>query len=285
MPEIPELDAIVSYLRPKIVGTSITEVSLPLAWMVRSSLSEGPEAVLRGERIESLDRRGKYLLFGLRKAALTIHSMLVGRFYYVSPQEPLPRKMVLQLTLSNGMALRYADEKLMGRIYVTPDRDFSPIPGFLDQGPDPLAGDFTFERFLERLQGRYGEIKGLLTNAKVISGIGNAYADEILFEAGIYPFRKKKDLSEGELRRVYDALPAVLNRAKEIVARRMGAQIHLKIRDFLRVHGKKDQPCPRCGQKITTVGGWERATQFCRRCQPGLLVDTPTKNASRESLK
>lgn len=283
MPEIPDLDAIVSYLRPRIIGEMIEEVTAPLAWMIRSSLPEGAdgvEAALEGETFESVERSGKYILFGLQRATLSVHSMLAGRFYYVLPEASFPRAMVLQMVLSTGMALRYADEKQMGRIYLTPEREYGAIPGFNEQGPNPLAEDFTFDKFLERLKGRYGEVKGLLTNAKVISGIGNAYADEILFEAGIYPFRKKKELSDAELRRLYDAIPAVLNRAKEIVADRMGEQIHLKIRDFLSVHGKKDKGCPRCGQRISTVGTFERATNFCRRCQPGLMTDRPKKRDS-----
>lgn len=273
MPEIPDLDAIVSYLRTHIIGATITSFSLPRAWMLRSAPSIAPESALPGERIEAIDRRGKHVLFTMKEVSLVIHPMLVGRFYYVAPEEKHPREMVFELVLSTGKALRYADEKQMGRLYLVPDRDYSSIPGFLEQGPDPLAADFTFEKFLERLKGRRGEMKGLLTNAKVISGIGNAYADEILFEAGIYPFRKKTDLSEAELKKVYEAIPTALNRAKKIVADRMGSQIHLKIRDFLLVHGKGGQPCPRCGQKIATVGTWQRATNFCRRCQPGLMVD------------
>ncbi|MBI3803679.1 MAG: Fpg/Nei family DNA glycosylase [Nitrospirae bacterium] len=273
MPEIPDLDAIVSYLRTQIIGATVAAVSIPRAWMLRTAFSEAPEAVLQGKRIQAVDRRGKQVLFSLNEASLVIHPMLVGRFYYGAPEEKPPREMVFDLTLSTGKALRYGDEKQMGRLYLVPGRDYSTIPGFLEQGPDPLSDDFTFERFMACLKGRRGEMKGLLTNAKVISGIGNAYADEILFEAKIYPFRKKTDLSDEELRQVYQAIPAVLNRAKGVVAERMGTQIHLKIRDFLDVHGKGGKPCPRCGQKIATVGTWQRATNFCRNCQPGLLVD------------
>jgi formamidopyrimidine-DNA glycosylase len=276
MPEIPDLDAIVSYLRSQIIGVSIDDVSIPLPWMLRA-VSPEPEAALRGEHLQAIDRRGKHLLFTFQNATLVVHPMLVGRFYYASPEEKPPREMAMELILSNGMALRYADEKRMGRLYLVPGQDFSTIPGFNEQGPDPLAEDFTFERFMERLKGRYGEIKGLLTNAKVVSGIGNAYVDEILFEAGIYPFRKKKELSEEELRKVYEAISVVLTRAKEIIIERMGSQTHLKIRDFLQVHGKGGKPCPKCGQKIATVGAWQRATNFCRNCQPGLMVEQGRK--------
>lgn len=272
MPEIPDLDAIVGVLRPQIVGATITDVRLLMAWMLRSTTPDPAEQTLRGEEITGLERRGKYLVLSLRRAALVVHSMLVGRFYYQQPDQPTPRDTAIELVLSTGKALRYADEKKMGRLYIVPGRQFASIPGFLDQGTDALDPNLTFEAFLERLKGRYGEIKGLLTNAKVISGIGNAYADEILFEAGVYPFRKKKDLSEAELRRVYESIRVVLERAKAIIAERMGDQTHLKIRDFLQVHGKGGKPCPRCGQRIAQVGTWERATQFCRRCQPGLMT-------------
>jgi formamidopyrimidine-DNA glycosylase len=271
VPEIPDVEAIVAYLRTQILGATITDAALPLGWMLRNATAGSAEQTLRGETIEAVDRRGKHVLFSLRRASLVINPMLVGRFYYQAPEARPPRQTALDLRLSTGKALRYADERQMGRLYLVPDQDYAKIPGFLEQGPEPLADDFTFERFLDRLKGRYGEIKGLLTNAKVIAGIGNAYADEILFEAGIYPFRKKKDLSGEELRRVYDAIRTVLPRASWIVAERMGDQIHLKIRDFLAVHGKGEQPCPRCGQRIATIGR-ERATNFCRRCQPGLML-------------
>jgi formamidopyrimidine-DNA glycosylase len=273
VPEIPDLDAIVPYRRRHVVGATITDVALPIPWMLRSSMPEPAEQALAGKTIRAIDRRGKHILFTLQPATLVVNAMLVGRFYHQDPETKPPRQTAMDLRLSTGKALRYADERQMGRLYLVPDQDYAKIPGFLEQGPEPLAEDFTFERFLDRLKGRYGEIKGLLTNAKVIVGIGNAYVDEILFEAGIYPFRKKKDLSADELRRVYDAIRTVLPRASTIVAERMGDQLHLKIRDFLAVHGKGDQPCPRCGQRIATIGGRERATNFCRQCQPGMLLD------------
>jgi formamidopyrimidine-DNA glycosylase len=273
MPEMPDLDAIVASLRRHVTGATITDVALSIPWMLRAATSEPAQRVLTGETIEAIDRRGKHVLFALRRVSLVVNPMLAGRFYYQEASAPRPRLTVLDLTLSTGRALRYADERRMGRLYLVPDRDYAKIPGFLQQGPEPLAAEFTFERFLDRLKGRSGEIKGLLTNATVIAGIGNAYADEILFEAGVYPFRKRRDLSRDELRRVYDAIRSVLPRASRIVADRMGDQIDLKIRDFLAVHGKGEQPCPRCGGRIATVGR-DRATNFCRTCQPGLMTES-----------
>jgi len=273
VPEIPDLDAIVAVLRRHVIGATMTTASFPIPWMLRVATTEPAERVLTGESFEAVDRRGKHVLFSLRATSLVINPMLAGRFYYQAPNAPRPRLTAMDLTLSTGQALRYADERRMGRLYLVPDRDYAKIPGFLQQGPEPLADEFTFDRFLERLKGRSGEIKGLLTNATVMAGIGNAYADEILFEAGVYPFRKRRDLSADESRRVYDAIRTVLPRASRIVAERMGDQIDLKIRDFLAVHGKGEQPCPRCGHAISTVTGSGRETNFCRTCQPGVMLE------------
>jgi len=277
MPEIPDLEAIVSYLRSQIVGATIVEVKMPLPWLVRADPAGEPERTLKGEQFEGITRRGKFVVFSLKRSSLVVHPMLVGRFYYVPSKDRFLSMTVLALTLSTGKELRYVDSKKMGRVYIVPGQDFSAIPGFMSQGPDPLDKGFTFEQFLDALRGRYGEIKGLLTNATVLSGIGNAYADEILFEAGVYPFKKKKELSQEELQRIYAAIPKVLHWAKNSVAQQMGTQIHMKIRDFLRVHGKGGKLCPSCGQRIATVGHRERSTQFCRRCQPGIMTDPFSK--------
>lgn len=259
-------------MRRRVLGATISGVSLPVSWMLRLLCDRSPAVALVGETVEGVHRRGKHVVFTFGASSLVVNPMLVGRFSYVSSDGPSPRHVVMTLELATGFVLHYMDAKQMGRLYLVAGTEFSRIPGFLEQGPEPLDPAFTYERFLERLKGRYGEVKTLLTNAKVVAGIGNAYADEILFEAGIYPFRRKRDLSADELRRVYEAIGPVLRRAKTVVAERMGDEIDRKIRDFLNVHGKGDQPCPRCGQRIATVGRREHGTNFCRRCQPGLMT-------------
>ena len=117
-----------------------------------------------------------------------------------------------------------------------------------------------------------GEIKGILINARFVTGIGNAYADEICFHAGIYPFRKRPTLSPEEIERLYEAMRSTLIEAIVQVRQRMGVDIHTKPRDFLAVHGKGGQPCPRCGASISEIKARRRLTNFCRRCQPGSLI-------------
>ena len=108
----------------------------------------------------------------------------------------------------------------MGQFYYVPDDRVDEVPGLAEQGPDVLD-DFTFEEFTDRLKGFHGEIKGVLTRGRVISGIGNAYVDEILFDAGVYPFERRKALSEDELRRIYKSSRRVIREAVEEVRSRM----------------------------------------------------------------
>jgi formamidopyrimidine-DNA glycosylase len=127
--------------------------------------------------------------------------------------------------------------------------------------------------FRERLRRHPGEIKGILANPRFVAGIGNAYADEICWRAGIYPFRRRPTLDEQEVERLYEAMRSVLAEAVETLRVRVGEDIDTEVRDFLAVHGKAGQACPRCGSTISEVKRERRATHFCRACQPGLMVD------------
>jgi formamidopyrimidine-DNA glycosylase len=138
-------------------------------------------------------------------------------------------------------------------------------------GPDVLD-QISFEEFQDSLRPFHGEIKGVLTRGRVVSGIGNAYADEILFDARIYPFRKRKTLTEDELSRLHQSMRTVIEDAIGVVRERMGEDIHVKIRDFLKVHNKGGSPCHRCGSNITQITANRRITSYCRTCQPGMLI-------------
>jgi len=197
-----------------------------------------------------------------------INPMLSGRLYFCPSTERRLAKTFVIWHLEDGIDLRYVDEKQMGKIYLTPD--LSLVPGFAMQGPEAL--EVTFESFKERLKRHRGEIKGVLINQAFVAGIGNAYADEILFRAGVYPFKRRPGLTEGEIRRLYEAMCAVLEESIATIREQMGDHIHLKFRDFLAVHGRGGSPCPRCGTPISEVSARNRLTNFCRSCQPGIMI-------------
>jgi len=273
MPEIPELTVIAEILERRVVGRRITGVQVLKPLVLRNLIpAESPESVLVGRSLAAARRHGKFICLDLDAADrhMVINFMLLGRLYLCDPTKRHLAKDHLALDLDNGQQLRYHDEKTMGKVYLV--ADLGQVPGLLDTGPDALDPDLTLERFLERLRPFRGEIKGVLTRGGCVAGIGNAYADEILFRAGIYPFRKRYALSLEEQTRLYHAMRDVLTESIPIVRELMGDDMREKPRRFLAVHGKKGQPCPVCGGTISEVRAARRGTNFCRTCQPGTLV-------------
>jgi formamidopyrimidine-DNA glycosylase len=270
MPELPDLEVIKDFLAERLCGLRIESAEVHQPLIVRV-LDGGDFAErLGGQTIGETTRRGKNLVFFLASGDyVVINLMLAGRLRY-QPRPARRSKAPVILQLSNGMDLEYTDPKKMGKIYLT--ADLARIPRFMEQGPEALDPSLTLEAFRERLRGRYGEIKGVLCAQEVVAGIGNAYADEILFRAGVSPFRKLAALTEADLARVYQAMRDVLGEAIAALRARIGEDIHIEIRDFLAVHNKGGQPCSRCGAPISEITAQQRITSYCRSCQPGTLI-------------
>ncbi len=272
MPELPDLEIIKDVLARRLVGQRITEVVVLRPLVVRVLDPDAtPESFLVGRTVVEVSRRGKFVWFALDDGGrIAINAMLAGRLRYTPAAQRTRVRDYVHIRFEDGSTLSYHDLKGMGKIYLT--RDLDAIPGYRDVVPDALDPGLTAAAFLDRLRPFRGEIKGVLTRGEVVGGIGNAYADEILFEAGIYPFRKRSSLSREEQTRLYDAMRGVLARAIDVLRERVGEQIDVEVRDFLAVHNKAGRPCPRCGHPISEVKVANRATNFCRSCQPGTLI-------------
>ena len=226
---------------------------------------------LLGERFATPGRRGKFLLLPLENSmALVINPMLAGRIRYGQPLSRHRKRDALVLGLDDGYEIRYHDARDMGKVYLTSDP--AQVPGYADLGPDALDPELTWRVFQQRLRRHRGEIKGILTNQVFVAGIGNAYADEICWRARLYPFRRRPSLDDDEEARLYEATRLVLREAIEALRQSVGEAIDTEIRDFLAVHGQAGDPCPRCGNAISKVTRSRRTTNFCRTCQPGLMV-------------
>ena len=271
MPEAPDLEVVKEFLTGRAVGAEIVSASVPRPGVVRSL--EGPiDSDIPGRRLDAVDRRGKFLILRLSgDRLLAINPRLTGAIQFAAPGDRLFKRTCLVLSLSNEREIRYLDERQMGFVYYTAEQRLDQVPGLKEQGPDVLD-EFTYEEFLQRLRPFHGEIKGVLTRGRVIAGIGNAYSDEILFAAMVYPFRKKRSLRDEELRRIYGESRRVVEEAIPILRKRMAERMHVKVRDFLKVHNKGGSPCPRCGNIISQITANRRITSYCRRCQPGMLI-------------
>ncbi len=271
MPEAPDLEVIKEFLDANVLGRTVASISVLKATVVRSLVDEVVDDI-RGRTIDAVHRRGKFLLLEFSGDRwLAINPMLTGALQYCQNNQRTLKKTCFVLDMGEGWELRYLDEKQMGKAYYVKEEQLAEVPVLSEQGPDVLSG-ISYEEFGQRLKKFQGEIKGVLTRGAFISGIGNAYSDEILFAAGLYPFKKARSLSEAELRRLFESCPQVAKEAIDVLRERMGADIHVKIRDFLKVHNKGGQPCPACGGNISQLTANQRITSYCRRCQPGMLI-------------
>jgi formamidopyrimidine-DNA glycosylase len=271
MPELPDLEVIRRFLAPRLAGVSIVTAEVRRPLVVRNLLGGDVAVRLIGQRFADVLRRGKFLLLPLRGGdSLVINPMLAGRIRYGAPLARHRTRDALVLGLADGRELRYHDARDMGKVYLT--GDLAHIPTLAELGPEATDPELTLEVFRERLRRHQGEIKGVLTNQAFVAGIGNAYADEICWRAGLYPFRRRPSLDAEEVAQLYQAMRLVLAEAIDILTARVGEAIDVELRDFLAVHGRAGQPCPRCGSPISQVTRQRRSTDFCRECQPGLMV-------------
>lgn len=275
MPELPELEVVRDVLRRRVVGSRVAAAELlpPGGPIVARDLGNlGFPGALPGALIAAVERRGKFLVFTFQPGPLplflAVNPKLTGRLQLAGPSEKRAARTHFVIALDNGRELRYLDQKQMGQLYLT--RDLELVPDYAGMGPEPM--EVSLPEFRDRLRTFRGEIKGILTRGAFIAGIGNAYADEILWAARLHPYRKRTQLTPEEVDHLHAAMQQTLAGAVEQVRLEMQENIHLKPRDFLAVHMKTGQPCPRCGTAISLVGANQRITNFCRTCQPGGLI-------------
>ncbi len=273
MPEAPELMVVREVLERRLAGLTIDSGRAVRPTVLRTLLPDEFEEDVAGRSVDSVSRYGKTLTIALSDDRyIVVIPMLSGRLWLVEPKTRVRKDTYLVLQMSDSSELRYTDDRQMGMVYYAAQAQLSDIPRLEETGPDVLDAPDDLATFSERLKRFQGEIKGILTRGSLVAGIGNAYADEVLFEARISPFRKRNELSSDDMERLHTAAHSVPMAAVGELRKRMGEDVHLKPRDFLKVHNKKDQACPRCGGRISQIAARQRITSYCMSCQPGLLI-------------
>ena len=274
MPEAPDLYVLREYLAPRIKGEVIESARELRPLVVRNLIGEPLVEHVRGRKIEGLDRKGKLLLMSLSGGiSMVVSPMLTGDLSLVEASKKPLKSTILTMNLGGGMQLRYSDAKRMGQIYYVGSDNVSEITRVADQGPDVLDDPLSLADFRLALKRFRGEVKGVLTRGELVAGIGNAYADEVLWAAGIFPFRKVSRFTVDDVNRLHEAVYGVPSQAVATLREIFGQRHPRKDRKFLSVHGKPGSDCPRCGSTISSVKSRQRDTNFCRKCQPGSMFD------------
>lgn len=280
MPELPDLVWVEKVLRERLVGRQVAAARVGDPTVLRLMLPGDFPGLVGQRRLDAVDRRGHFMRFALgADRVLVVNAMLVGRYRLLTGAErggeKDPAALGFALTFDDGQELRYLDEKRMGKAYVAAREDEGHIPVYGQLGVDLLSAAFDRDRFLALARGRRDQVRMFLMDKRALASIGNAYADEILFDARLHPKTLVSRLSPEERDRLFVSIGAVLGRAIAEIVRRAEPP-DVKVRDFLAVRGRDGKPCPVCGTTIRAVRVGDGDACFCPQCQPAtraLFVD------------
>jgi formamidopyrimidine-DNA glycosylase len=288
VPELPDLDVLADMAHAALAGRVVTGSSVAQSLVMRGTAAE--LGALEGQRLTSVRRRGKFLVFQLDGDRLVMNLMLTGRLGLAAPGAKAYPQTAFVLSLGGRprptrdaaawtrgakwlpaddaqAELRNRDATRMGKVYVAPRGVSRPIAGWADMGPDADDPALTVETWRERIRPHRGELKNLLKDQTFVAGIGNGYSDEILWEARLAPFRKRSTLAADEVDALYQAVRSVARWAIGELRERVPPRFEVEVRDFLRVHRKGGLPCPRCGTTISEISPGGFVTSWCRTCQ------------------
>ncbi len=277
MPELPEVETIATALReggrkddpaagdpPQVTGRRI--LAAHLSWE-RTLAAPDPDTFrerIVGQRIESVGRRGKFLILELSDDTMLVHLRMSGDLIVGTSDQPFAPHDRLVLDLEGGLRLAFNDARKFGRVWMVSD----PQMVLAGLGPEPLDPDFTSDLFFRRLQERRRQLKPLLMDQKFLAGLGNIYTDEALFLARLHPLEIANTLTEADAGRLHRAIRQVLEEG----IRRNGASIDWAYRggnfqNAFQVYGRAGEPCPRCGGAIERLVVGQRGTHICPTCQ------------------
>lgn len=271
MPELPEVETIRLSLEEKLTGRTIKGVEVRYPRMVQLQTVAELQRNIIGKTIHHLQRRGKYLLMRLSEdLVLAIHLRMTGQLTVQPADHPVADATYFLLRLDNDTELRFRDQRKFGKVFVFAANQLP--PALAKMGPEPLADEFTSELLRKRFAGHKLAVKKALLNQEIIAGIGNIYADEALFVAGIHPARPVDSLTAAESERLHQAIRQVLQEG--IANRGTTKRDYLdgegnpgSYQNMLRVYGRKGLPCPQCGAPVAKMNFGGRGTHFCPLCQ------------------
>lgn len=294
MPELPEVEVVRQGLEAQLLGAEIAALEILTPKVVVASPAQ--QQALQGQRIQAFRRRAKYLIVELSRDRLLIHLRMTGQLLIVPPhlaekeQEeskllPLPftyyQRPVSEsvdkhthgvLHLSNGFRLCYRDVRKFGRVLVLSPAELDSWPALLKLGPEPLGPEFKLAPFRRQLQASRRCIKAFLLDQTQVAGLGNIYVDEALFLARVRPERQAASLKPAEIRRLFDAIPFVLEKGIAAGGTSLRDYLHPdgqrgEHQDHLFVYGRRGGLCLHCDTPLVKTVVAQRGTHYCPHCQ------------------
>ncbi|TBL75600.1 DNA-formamidopyrimidine glycosylase [Paenibacillus thalictri] len=274
MPELPEVETVRRTLNELVAGKTIERVRVFLPRIIQKpDDTEQFSLLLQDQTIQTVERRGKFLLFKLDDLALVSHLRMEGRYGLYGQDDPVEKHTHVIFYFTDSTELRYKDVRQFGTMHIFSKGQELLEPPLKKLGLEPLDDSFTFKLFRDAIGDRKTKIKPLLLNQEYVVGIGNIYVDESLFAAGIHPEREADSLSRSELEKLHEAIVRTLSEAVEAGGSSIKSYVNGQgemgmFQQQLKAYGRQNEPCAVCGRPIikTVVAG--RGTHYCGHCQP-----------------
>lgn len=272
MPELPEVETVKETLKRRLIGNRIIDVSI-----YHDNIIEYPTALefkreIVNQRINDMDRYGKWLIFVLDDYYLLSHLRMEGKYFFRSPMEVRNKHEHVVFSLDDGMELRYMDVRKFGKMHLIKKDEIKEKGPFLEMGLEPWDKDLTVEYLKFKYSKKRLPIKSALLDQSIIVGIGNIYADEILFLSNINPLKSSKDLTDKELESIILNTREVLEKAIKKGGTTIRSYtsvdgVHGLFQQELFVHSRFNKPCKSCGTSIVKIKVGGRGTYYCPTCQ------------------
>ena len=281
MPELPEVETIRAQLAPRLQGRTLASVEIFDPRLTRPADLHEVVEELEGDRVEAVERRGKYLLLRFESGrALLVHLRMTGSFGFAPTSH---ERAVLEL--DDGTRLVYRDVRRFGTWLVLEGAELEPYLA-TKNGPEPLGPRFTSRWLAGQLARRRAPLKAVLLDQRVVAGLGNIYADEALWRARLSPLRPANEVAPEETRRLVRAIRGALGRGIERQGSTLSEYVTPEgspgaMQEEFRVYGREGKPCPRCRTPIVKTRVAGRGTCFCPRCQPDAALQRRRATVSR----
>lgn len=271
MPEIAEVETVRNTLKKQILHKRIKNVRVLYERIIESDLEEFKK-VLKGNEFVDIKRRGKWLIFELEQHYLLSHLRMEGKFFLKNNQEEVAKHEHVIITFQDNTDLRYHDTRKFGRMNLIEKEALKTNKAIKKQGFEPGEKELTSEYLLEKFKNKNIAIKTLLLDQTIISGLGNIYANEVLFASKINPFKKGKNITKKEAENIVESSAKIIKKAMELGGTTIKSYtsslgVTGRFQQELMVHKKEGETCKICGTKIRNEKINGRSTYYCPRCQ------------------
>lgn len=273
MPELPEVETVKESLKPRLIGKKIVKASVLWDNIIAYPSKEEFISEITDKVIVDIKRRGKFLMFDLEDYYLLSHLRMEGKYFFKKSSDEINKHEHVIFDLDSGEELRYMDTRKFGKMYLIKKEDIDKVGPIKDLGLEPWDKALTSKYLLDKYKRKSLPIKTVLLDQSIIVGIGNIYADEILFLSKINPLKKCNLLSESECEKIIKYTKEVLEKAITMGGSTIRTYssvdgVHGLFQEELLVHGRENMACPNCGNSILKIKVGGRGTYYCDKCQP-----------------